>query len=152
MYVAESGFNAVTLLNSIKKEPPEPFEKIPRSKMPQMSGMELRPYRDYALTLARRMNYKLPIFASGGVAIEAIRDINFDGVSHLPKEMLLQKNFRDAMADIRRCFELGASYVQLGSVGYFRGPHGSVYDTIARIMQESNGLPKAKTPAKVIAM
>lgn len=153
MYAAESGFDAVTLVNSKKKQPPVPFENLPEGKIPQVSGLELRQNRDYAFWLIREMRYRLPIFASGGVAMEAIRKIDITGATEMPdyEGRIIQKNFQDAVKDIKSCFEQGASYVQLGSVGYFKNHYGSVYDTITRIMQELNGPPKANTPAKMIA-
>lgn len=145
MYAAESRFDAVTLVNSVKKEAPESSEFV-GSKIPQMSGIELRRYRNYTLELAKRMNYSMPIFASGGVAIEAIRDVEFNGAEHIPKEMLSRKNFQDAVFDIRRCFEFGASYVQLGSVGYFRGPNGNVFETIGKLVRGGGYKPLDTNP------
>src|SRR3989338_3315347 len=107
-YTSEKYFDSVTLVNSIKAEPPVPFKKIPKEKIPQMSGLRLREYRDYALRTAMRMNYLLPIFASGGVAVEA--------------KDSLKGSVEDGIRDIANCFALGADYVQLGVVAYGGGP------------------------------
>ena len=152
MYVCQNGFDALTLVNSKKSSPPEPFEKLPEGKLPQMSGLGLRPYREYASQLVSGMGYNIPVFDSGGIGMEAIRKIDTRGATEISgyREMMLQRNLQDAIKDIKHCFETGASYVQLGSVGYFNGPLGSVYDTLSMIMQELNGPPNAKTPARRI--
>lgn len=135
-YLVENYFDSVTLVNSIKMKSPEPFEGIRKGKLPQMSGSGLRPYRDEALYLAGEMGCKLPIFASGGVAVEAIRKpVNFKGSLKSLDEEYKQKNIERGVADILKCFQSGASYVQLGTVAYIGG-----YDVMARIMRELGGI------------
>lgn len=115
-YVAENYFDSVTLVNSIKAEPPKYFENFPREKIPQKSGLGLRGDRDDALRIAMAMNYPLPIFVSGGVAVEA--------------RSMTEGSLREGIKDITSCFGLGADYVQLGIVAYGCGPR-----TVAAIMK-----------------
>ena len=144
LYVAENSFDAVTLINSIKRDPPEPFTGLKETKLPQMSGYALRPYRDDALRLAREMRYELPIFASGGMGIEAVRlPPGWDGKSPID-EKTLQKNIKEGAMDLNRCFESGASYVELGSVAYIRGPL-PIYDTIRSLLKELGLANQTKT-------
>jgi dihydroorotate dehydrogenase len=136
IYLVENYFDAVTLINSLKAESPKPFEGIKKGKLPQMSGLKLRQYRDEALYLAGEIRCKLPIFASGGVAVEAIRKPDgFNGNLKLLDDKCKQKNVEEGVADILKCFQLGASYVQLGTVAHIGG-----YDTMARIMMELKGI------------
>ena len=108
-FLEDSGYDAVTLVNSKKELIPHLVGGKNSDKYAQMSGYRLREYRDEALGEAKKMNYSLPIFASGGVAMEAARK---------SKNVTDKKqNVEDAVKDIERCFEeLNASYVQLGSV------------------------------------
>lgn len=135
-YLVESYFDSVTLMNSLKMESPKPFEGIRKGKLPQMSGLRLRQYRNAGLYLAGEMGCKLPIFASGGVAVEAIRKpVGFNGNLKSLDENYEQKNIEEGVADILKCFQSGASYVQLGTVAHIGG-----YCVMARIMRELKGI------------
>jgi len=138
-YVAENGFDAVTLVNSIKDCDPKPMDGIPRTKLPQMSGMVLRGYRNDALELARKIGYKLSIFASGGVAAEVRRNPESIDGKELADEKYLQKNLEDGVADVRRCFELGALYVQLGSGIYKKHYRNFNCYEVTRLLMEALG-------------